>query len=80
VGSVLKRTNVALDAAPARSGARGEQSCGQPAAELIHVDGRPYAIEITCTCGERTLVELVVDRPAPSAPASEAPASRTEPH
>ncbi|QDU86462.1 hypothetical protein Pla163_36130 [Planctomycetes bacterium Pla163] len=80
MGSVLKRTNVALDAAPARSGVRNEPSCGRPVAELIHVDGRPYAIEITCTCGERTLVELVADRPAPAAPASEAPASRTDPH
>lgn len=33
-------------------------------AKLVEIDGAPRAIEITCTCGEKTVVELVLDVPA----------------
>lgn len=55
MSSVIKSGRVRLEAAPRRP--RGEVSC-EKSARLVHVDGTARAIEIRCSCGELTLVEL----------------------
>lgn len=78
MGIVLKHSKVALDALPqqrsAAAGAGG--SCSTRKAELVRVDGTAVAIEVTCSCGEVTLVEFV----DPAAPTSSGAAPGTGPN
>jgi len=48
-------------------------------AELLRVDGQVRAIEVQCSCGERTVIELGYEAAseAPAPTASEAPAPST---
>lgn len=85
LGIVLKHDRVALDAAPtlAAGGRAGRaRACATRRAELVRVDGVPVAVEVTCSCGETTLVEFVdaAPDPATSSPATDAPpaSSNTE--
>ncbi|MEZ5979731.1 MAG: hypothetical protein R3F34_16145 [Planctomycetota bacterium] len=61
MGSVLKRNSVEYatedSPEPRREGAR----CRAKSAELVRIDGVPVAIEFTCSCGERSLIELDLD-------------------
>lgn len=50
----------------------GSDSAGDPcavaakAARVVRIDGEARAIEITCSCGETTLVELEYGEPSPA--------------
>jgi lysyl-tRNA synthetase class I len=39
----------------------GARPCGKKSVRFVEHDGRPRAIEFTCSCGETTLVELVFE-------------------
>ncbi|MEM7306777.1 MAG: hypothetical protein AAF682_08905 [Planctomycetota bacterium] len=77
---IIKRDNVRLEAAPpaaaaARAG-EGEARCApQTDARLLRVDGVVRAIEVTCSCGEVTVLELAVqlDADADAAPGGSQP-------
>ena len=43
---------------PARELARSEAACKEPTLRPVQDGDRIVAIELTCTCGETTLVEL----------------------
>ncbi|MBI5365143.1 MAG: hypothetical protein HZA53_18340 [Planctomycetes bacterium] len=60
---IIKHTLVKLGApAPTRgSSASKDRQHGRKDARVIQVDGEARAIEITCACGEKTVVELVFD-------------------
>ncbi|MBK7878536.1 MAG: hypothetical protein IPJ77_23005 [Planctomycetes bacterium] len=67
MSQIIKHTLVKL-ATPASPAARGgsngrERGHARKEAKLVEIDGAPRAIEITCTCGEKTVVELVLDAP-----------------
>lgn len=60
---IIKNTHVQMSAAASpRAAAPGrERVHGRRAARLVEVDGAVRAVEITCTCGETTLVEFTFD-------------------
>lgn len=68
MSQIIKHTLVQLaspQAPAARSAPNGrERNHARKEAKLVEIDGAPRAIEITCTCGEKTVVELVLDVPA----------------
>jgi len=74
---IIKRAQVQ----PARSGASAaapDAPAAPPArctvpkrASLIEAGGRPVAIEVTCSCGETTIVELEFPAGRPATPAEE---------
>jgi hypothetical protein len=43
---------------------------GKKKVELLRVQGRVRALELTCSCGEKTVVELGYGDEAPGAPGS----------
>lgn len=60
--SIIKKELVRLSAsgaapAPAR-GPAARAARHQKAVQLVRVDGRVAALELTCSCGERSVVEL----------------------
>ena len=62
---IIKKDRVVLTgSAPGNSGAAApgqtRQICAKSARPLMH-EGRVRAIEITCSCGEKTLVELELE-------------------
>jgi len=71
---IIKRDRVRVDEAPtvlAASGA-GKRSAPaprphEPVARLVRLDGRVSAVELTCACGEVTLIEFEVDDAAKTA-------------
>ena len=67
---VIKSQRVRLEAGPPISRTHGE--AGKPhekSVRLVHVDGEARAIELVCTCGEVTLIELTYEpESAPPAP------------
>lgn len=69
MGIVLKHSKVALDATTDRRAASASNgACATRSAELVRIDGVPVAVEVTCSCGEVTLVQFVEpDAPDPSA-------------
>jgi hypothetical protein len=70
---IIKRDRVRLDAAensPARPAARSPKHTGK-SARLVRLEGRVVGIEITCSCGEASFVELEFDG-APEAADGEA--------
>ncbi len=66
--SVIKRDRVRIDArasarAPAQAAPADTSACaGAPRVRLIPGEGRPQAIEFTCTCGEVSLLELSYEK------------------
>lgn len=75
--SIIKHHAVRLDAesthdAPAGAGAAKARAprTGQKKVELVRADGKVRALEITCACGEKTVVELdyADDKPADEKP------------
>ncbi len=66
MSSVIKSGRVRLEAAPLRP--RGEVSC-EKSARVVHVEGVARAIEVRCSCGELTLVELAYPEDEISGPA-----------
>ena len=84
IRSIIKSHSVRLDADDAH-GAHGAPlpknrapRAGQKHVELHRVDNQVRALEITCSCGEKTVVELdyAVDKPA-SAPVAKPVADPT---
>ena len=68
--SVIKRESVRFDAARPAPGAAPRAACkGGPkqAARLLRAGGVVRAIEVTCACGEVTVLELEFDPPRPGA-------------
>jgi hypothetical protein len=64
---IIKSSLVKLNAPAARvRQAAGERHNGRKTARLVEVDGRVRAIEVTCACGETTLVELAFESPTPA--------------
>lgn len=61
---IYKRDRVQFDAErPRESHAHATSSAPVKAARLIEIGGVVRAIEVTCTCGERTVVELEFANP-----------------
>jgi hypothetical protein len=60
---ILKHTQIDLAARPAgpRGPAAPQRGHARKECRLIELDGVPRAIEITCACGETTVVELVLE-------------------
>lgn len=61
--SIVKKERVhfAGEAAPAAGGERHkirEAARGAKSVRLLRIDGAARALEVTCSCGERTVVEL----------------------
>lgn len=57
--SIIKHHAVRLDPDEAPASALPQRPrAGQKRVELLRVDGRVRALEITCACGEKTVVEL----------------------
>lgn len=74
--AIIKRTRVQLDAQPARpSAAAGASTAAashsDKSVRLLEHEGRVRAIELTCSCGDVSVIEL--DYPDTSPP-QEAPA------
>ena len=61
--AIIKRERVVLSGGEPKSLVRsaGAQACGKKGVRFVEHEGRPRAIEFTCTCGETTLVELVFE-------------------
>jgi hypothetical protein len=61
--AIIKRERVVLAGAEPKGSARppGAPACGTKGVRFVEHEGRPRAIEFTCTCGETTLVELVFE-------------------
>lgn len=63
---IIKRDRVVLPGAVAPSPLRsGANSCKKSVRTLLH-DGLVRALEITCSCGETTLVELEIEEKSQS--------------
>lgn len=62
---IIKRAHVQLAHVelkrPEKLGESGARHIGKKRASLVLDEGRPIAIEVTCSCGEVTLVELELD-------------------
>lgn len=73
---IIKRKFVEFDA-PATQAAQEtrERTHGRKQARLVEEGGVVRGVEIICTCGETTIVELVVE-PRASAPGAAQPASQ----
>lgn len=63
--AIIKRERVVLAGTEPKSLVRpaGAQACGRKSVRFLEHEGKPRAIEFTCSCGEATLVELVFDAP-----------------
>ncbi len=69
---IIKRTQIITPPAPSERAASpiapAPARCKvQKSATLVEVGGKPAAIEITCSCGETTLVELEFPATTPEA-------------
>lgn len=68
---IIKRAHVQLANVelqrPVQLGEQAPRHVGKKRAVLVLDEGRPIAIEVTCSCGEVTLVELELDGDAPAA-------------
>lgn len=68
MSQIIKHTLVKLASSSnpsARANTSGrERNHARKEARLVEIDGAPRAIEITCACGEKTVVELVLDAPS----------------
>ena len=60
--AIIKRERVVLEGLEPKSLVRSANApeC-KKSVRLVDHEGRPRAIEFSCTCGETTLVELVFD-------------------
>ncbi|MBL8858652.1 MAG: hypothetical protein JNL28_09120 [Planctomycetes bacterium] len=60
--TIIKRAQVELADSNVRAPAIADASiarCSKPKrAVIVEHEGRPFAIEVTCSCGETTVVEL----------------------
>jgi len=71
--TIIKREHVQLERVrrvptAAQSGTGQDASCAQPkSVRTVEVAGRVQAIELTCSCGERTVIELDYQDSAPEA-------------
>lgn len=66
---IIKRAQVQLASVQApRPGVSGAATPGtvRKRAALVQDEGRPLAIEVTCSCGEVTLIEIELDAEAPA--------------
>lgn len=65
---IIKHTLVKLASPASARGANParERPHARKEARLVQIDGEARAIEITCACGEKTVVELVFDAPRPN--------------
>jgi hypothetical protein len=57
MGNVIKSDRVRLVPKTADQQANQEATCAKTV-RLLKLDGEVHAIELTCTCGERTVIEL----------------------
>ncbi len=61
---IIKRDRVIVNASPAPQSKRvagrgaGNAPAGGSTARVIQEEGRVVAVEITCACGDKTLLEL----------------------
>ncbi|QDU69999.1 hypothetical protein [Engelhardtia mirabilis] len=63
--TIIKRDRVQLDARRADPpAALPGSSKHEKAARLVRLEGRVVGIEFTCSCGERSLIEVESDDPA----------------
>ncbi len=74
---IIKHDRVRLSAGPPPAGS-SEGGHGK-SVRAIESGGRVTALEVVCSCGERTLVELVYEAdPPPTKPSSARPAADPE--
>jgi hypothetical protein len=57
MGNVIKSERVRLVSGPAEQQPNEAASCTKTV-RLLKLEGEVQAIELTCSCGERTLIEL----------------------
>lgn len=57
---VIKKSRVDVGEVPGLAGT-GERARCAKAARLVVLQGRARAVEVTCSCGERTVLELVYE-------------------
>ena len=74
---IIKKEHVSI-AAPGQSVPRRRPGHAK-AAILLRVDGEVRAIEVSCSCGEKMVVELDYEQMAAVAPAAAAPAAPAVP-
>ncbi|MBI5434175.1 MAG: hypothetical protein HZA52_15180 [Planctomycetes bacterium] len=76
IRSIIKHHSVRLDCDDGQAHAplpKGRASrSGQKSVELLRVDNKVRAIEITCSCGEKSVVELDYADDKPAAKPAEA--------
>lgn len=72
--SLVKLTSTPAAGRPGASAAspRGARAHGRKEARLVEIDGAVRAIEITCACGDTTVVELAFDAPKAALPSKPA--------
>lgn len=84
IRSIIKHHSVRLDCDEAQAHAplpKGRAPrAGQKAVELLRVDNKVRAIEITCSCGEKTVVELDYADDKPAAKPAEAKTAEPKPN
>ena len=61
--TIIKRERVMLAGLEPKSLVRSAltPACGKKSVRFVEHDGRPRAVEFSCSCGETTLVELVFE-------------------
>jgi len=64
MASIIKSNHVRVQerTAPGAAGsAASSRQRHEKTVQLLHIEGRVQAIELVCTCGEKTLIELDYD-------------------
>lgn len=67
--TIIKKTAVRMDASPVRRAPRpgtGDAVCAEKSVELAHEGELVRAIQVTCSCGEVTVIELDYPEPEPA--------------
>ena len=66
--TIIKRAQVELADSNGQASPLGDVAAPRcptgKRAVIVEHEGRPFAIEVTCSCGEVTIVELDIDSPA----------------
>lgn len=70
MSSIIKRQNVDVETrgSPRRSTPQNADACNAKHVRLIEVGTVVRAIEFTCSCGERSVIELELDKDSSSTP------------
>lgn len=76
--SIIKAKTVVVEVGSERGPALDREEPTGPRVELVRVDGRVVALELSCTCGQAHVVELDYPDEASAAVPAPAPAPTRE--